>query len=109
MYTFQFLKAHGEIKLNVACSIGIVCQVQMIMVAIIFSSESKGLVPFHSFIFPEFVPFHFLAGFHKKLHFHLLAFTHAEYELTYYNFVSKCLNDLRYSKRDFHASGLLNI
>ena len=66
-------------------------------------------MPFGAHVFPVVVPFHFFARAHKKLHFHLFKFAHAEDELTCYNFISEGFANLCNPKRDFHAARFLDI
>src|SRR5690349_550576 len=109
MDTLEFFEAHREIELNVTRCIGIVCQVKVVVEAIVFSAKAQRLMPLHSFFFPEFIPLHFFAWLDEELHFHLFKFTHAEYKLARNDFISECFSNLGDTKRNFHSSRFLNV
>src|SRR6266511_6006549 len=66
-------------------------------------------MPFHSCLFPVFIPFFLSARANKELHFHLFKFAHTEYKLTRNNFITKGLTCLSNPKRNFHSCCFLHI
>src|SRR5690606_11032069 len=66
-------------------------------------------MPFQASFFPVFVPSEFIAGFYKKLHFHLFELSHSEDELSSNDFVTESFSGLGNSEWDFHSSGFLHV
>ena len=66
-------------------------------------------MPFEPYFFPCFKPFELLSRAYEKLHFHLLEFTHAEYKLPSYYFITECFPYLSDSERNAHAACFLYV
>src|SRR5687767_6524563 len=107
MNTFHFLETNWEIIFDIACSISIMRQFHMIMKPVFLFWNAQAEVPLHSFFFPELVPLFLRTRPDKKLHFHLLEFTHPENKLPGNNFISECFAYLCNTKRNFKATGFL--
>src|SRR4051812_28772457 len=99
MNSFQLLEAKWKFKLDVAGSVGIMSQLQVIVEAMLAVRKAKGAMPFHAGIFPFVVPLHFCSRFYEELHLHLLKLAHAEDELARNDFVTKCFSGLRNAER----------
>ena len=96
-------------ELNVGCSICIVRQLLVVVVAIVLVTHSKSLVPRQTVLLPIVEPFHFRARLAEELHFHLFKFAHTEHELAGYYLVAESLSNLCNTERQLHATSLLNI
>src|ERR1700730_11393208 len=94
MDTFNFFKADGKFIFNITGGVSIMRQLYVVMEPIFFLWNTKTQMPFHSFLFPEVVPFLLCAGPDEELHLHLLEFPHPENELAGNNLISECLTDL---------------
>src|ERR1051326_8623465 len=66
-------------------------------------------MPFHSFLFPVFIPLFLCSWTNEELHFHLFKLSHAKNKLPCYDLITKCFPYLCNSKRNFHSSGFLHI
>ena len=107
--SLQFFEAEREVKLDICCRIGIVSKFFVIVIAVVLLWYAQSQMPLHSCLLPILKPFEFFSRTDKKLHLHLLKFSHSEDKLTCNNLISECLSDLSNTKWDFHSSGLLNI
>ncbi|MCY1538223.1 hypothetical protein D9M68_737520 [compost metagenome] len=66
-------------------------------------------MPFKPGLFPVFKPFFVFTRTNKKLHFHLLKFTHPHDKLAGNYFIPEGLTDLGNTERNFHPAGLLYV
>ncbi len=107
--TFHFLEAERHLEFDVGGGVGIVGQLVVVVVAVFFIAEAESLVPAQTEFFPGLEPFHFRAGAHEKLHFHLFELSHAEDELAGHNLVTEGLANLSDTEGDAHAAGLLHV
>src|SRR5260221_14301284 len=71
--------------------------------------QAKHFIKAQSTLNPCFKKLIRLFALAEKLHLHLLKFTHTEEELAWSNFVTKCLTNLRNTKRNFYTIGRNNI
>src|SRR3989338_9167195 len=101
--TFQFFKAHWKIKFDITGCVCIMGQLNVVMKAVVLITQAQLSVPLHPGFLPVFIPLHLFAWTHKKLHFNLLKFAHAENELTGYNLVAEGLTNLCNTKRNLHS------
>ncbi len=106
---FDFFKAKGKFKFNIRSGIRVVCQLVVVVVAVVRGVKAQGQMPAQTGLLPVLVPFHFGSGHDEELHFHLLKFTHAENELARYDFISEGLTDLGNAKRNFHSARLVDV
>ena len=109
MYAFHLFETEGHAELDVGCGVGIVRQLFVVVKAVVLSTKSQCLMPFHTRFFPLVEPIELGAGRNEELHFHLLELAHAEDKLARHNFVSECLSYLRDAKRHFHAARFLHV
>src|SRR5690606_17174887 len=109
MDAFHFLESYREFEFNIAGSLCVMRQLKMIVIPVFLFGNSETEMPLQSFGLPELVPRSFSSGADEELHFHLLEFAHAEYELPRYNFISECLSNLRNAEWNLHPSRLLHI
>ena len=109
VYALHLLEAKWHEKLDVGGGVGIVCQLLVVVEAILVVAQAQGLVPLQAGLLPELKPLHLLAGTHKELHLHLLKLAHAEDELASHYLVAEGLAYLRDTEGDAHAAGLLHI
>src|SRR4051812_23563943 len=107
MNTLHFFKTNGEIVLNICSSVGIMCQLHVIMKAVFFFWNAQAQVPFHSLLFPELVPLFLCTGANEKLHLHLLKLAHPENKLTGYDLIAECFSNLCNTERNFHPASFL--
>src|SRR5574344_1235827 len=109
MDTLHFLESERHLKFDIGSGIGIMGQFLMIVETIIFSTETKSLMPFHTDFLPFREPFHLSTRFNEELHLHLFKLAHTEDELTGYNLITESLAYLSDSKRYLHTACLLYI
>ena len=106
---FHFFETEGHAEFHVAGGVGIVRQLFVVVEAIVLCAEAECLVPSHACLLPLFEPLKLGAGFHEVLHFHLLELSHAEDELSGYDFVAEGFSDLGDAERNLHAAGFLHV
>src|SRR5574344_111564 len=109
MDTLHFLESERHLKFDIGSGIGIMGQFLMIVETIIFSTETKSLMPFHTDFLPFREPFHLCTRFNEELHRHLFKLAHTEDELTGYNLITESLAYLSDSKRYLHTACFLYI
>src|SRR5574344_58133 len=109
MDPFQLLKSKGKIKVYIAGRIGIVSHFIVVMITVFFPISTQRKMPVQTHFFPVFIPFHFISRAYKKLHFHLLKFTHPENELSCNYLISESFTNLCNAKGDFHTATLLYV
>src|SRR5688572_28312356 len=109
MYAFHLLETERKVIFYIYCRFCIMRQLHMIVKAVMIRIEPQRFMPAHALFLTVFVPLVFSSGPHKKLHFHLLEFTHAHDELPCYYLISESLACLRNTKRDLHPAGFLDI
>ena len=95
---FHFLEAKGHLKLDIGSRIGVMSQFVVVMKAVLVVTQAQGLVPFEAGFLPLSEPIEFSTRFDKKLHLHLLEFTHAENKLTGHDFVAEGFSNLGYTE-----------
>src|ERR1700749_4442568 len=99
MYAFYFFKTERELVFNIKCSIGIMRQLSVLMITIFFRTCTQSKMPFQSHSFPMLKPLFLSAWANKELHFHLLKFTHTDYELPCNHLITECFSYLCDTKR----------
>ena len=109
MDAFYFFESEWHLEFDVGCCVGVVCQFVVVVESVVFCSESEVLVPCHACFFPFCEPVEFGSWLDEELHFHLFEFSHAEDELSCYDFVAECFSYLCDSEWYFHAAGLLYV
>src|SRR5450759_141303 len=109
MYSFNLLEPEGKFKFNISGSICVMGKFDMIVEAVILTTETESLMPSHSHLFPFLKPLKFTSRLYKKLHLHLFKFPHPEYKLSGNYFIAECFSYLCNSKRYLHSPCLLNI
>src|SRR5690606_19756888 len=109
MDALHFLESYRELEFDIAGSLCVMRQFKMIVIPVFLFGNSETKMPLQSFGLPELVPRSFSAGANEELHFHLLEFAHAEYELPRHNFISECLSNLRNAEGNLHPSCFLHI
>ncbi len=107
--SFQLFESEREPEFNIACGVGIMCQLVVIVVPVHVFSQAKGQVPAQSHLLPVCIPLHFLSRLDEELHFHLLEFPHSENKLPGNNLVAERFPGLGYPKRDLHSPTFLDI
>ena len=107
--TLQFLEAEGEVELNIGRGVGVVGQFLVIVETVVLGTHSQVHMPLHAGFLPFFEPFQFRSRFDEELHFHLLEFTHAENELSGYDFVTESFPDLGDTERNLHTACFLHV
>src|SRR3712207_4980737 len=108
MNALNLLKSERHLKLYVGCSIGIVRQLLMVVVAIVLVTHAKSLMPGQSMLLPVLKPLHFSAGLAEELHLHLLELAHTEDELAGHNLISEGLTYLCYAEWELLPGALLH-
>ncbi len=107
--TLYLLETERHLELDVGSGIGIMSELLMVVVTILFIAQPQRLVPFQAGLLPFLEPFKFRSGTHEELHFHLLELTHTENKLTRHNLVAESLADLGDTEGDAHAAGFLHV
>ena len=105
----HFFESERHLVLDVGSRVGIVCQLIVIVEAVLVRAKTKSLVPFHPYFFPVFEPIQLFTRYDEELHLHLLELPHAEDKLACHDLVTERFPDLRDPKRHFHAPGLLHV
>jgi len=95
---FHFLETEGHLKLNIGGCVGVVSQFIVVVETVLVVTQAQGLVPFEAGFLPLSEPIEFSTRFDKKLHLHLLEFTHAENKLTGHDFVAEGFSNLGYTE-----------
>src|SRR5215204_97144 len=109
MYSLNFLKSKWKTIFYIYGVIRIKRRLSMNVPMVLFGRYAKTQMPLHSLFAPILVPFFLSTGPNKKLHFHLLKFTHSENKLPCHNLVPECFSNLCNTKRNFHSAGFLHI
>ena len=109
VYALNLLESERHLELDVGGGVGIVGKLLVVVETVFLIAETESLVPFEASLAPCVEPFELLARTHEELHLHLFELAHAENELTCHNLVAECFSDLRYAKRNAHASCLLHV
>ena len=107
--TFHFFETEWHQELDICCSISIVSQFIVVVIAVAGITEAQRFMPFQTNLLPFLEPFKLIAWTHEELHFHLLELAHAEDELAGYDFVTESLTNLGDTERNLHATGFLYI
>src|SRR5690606_6452027 len=107
--TLQLLEAHWKVEVYITGGISIVRQFHMVMEAIFGRVYTQVQMPFDALCFPVFIPLLLRAGANKKLHFHLLKFSHTENEASGHNLITESFANLCNAKRNFHSGRFLHI
>ena len=84
-------------------------QFLVVVETVVLCAHTKVHVPFHTGFLPLFEPVKLCSGLDEELHFHLLEFPHAEYELAGHNLIPEGLTYLCDAKRNLHPAGLLHV
>src|SRR3989344_2332415 len=113
MNTFKLAPSEWRIIFNICGRPGIMGAFVWLMIAkpYVFFGNTKPNVPGHPLFFPVrkyAFPF-FLLRPDKVLKLHLFKFAASEGKISRRNFISKCLSDLRNTKRNLHARGVNDI
>src|SRR5512136_1677163 len=109
MDAFDFFEPEREPVLDIRSCVGIMCQFIVIMETVVLVSEAEGTVPFHPCLFPLPEPFELSARLHKKLHFHLFKFPHAEDKLSGNDLIPEGFSYLGNAKGKLHSARLLHV
>src|SRR5690606_25407345 len=107
--TFQLFEAHWKVEFYITGGISIVRQFHMVMEAILGRVYTQVQMPFDALCFPVFIPLLLRAGANKKLHFHLVKFSHTKNEASVPKFITESFTNLCISKRIFNSALFLNI
>ena len=107
----EFLPAEREFILDVVGVRGIVRELilAVLMPAQLLWPNPESFHPLHPFRAPGLEPFVLGAGFHEKLHLHLFELASPKDEVAGRDLVAERLADLRNSKGDLLARGLLHV
>src|SRR5882724_8029146 len=109
MNAFDLLKTEREFIFNIAGGLGIMGQLDMIVVTVFLPGYAQAQMPVHTPSLPFLIPFIFSSGTDEELHFHLFELAHAEDELPGHDLVAEGLADLGDAKGDLHAARFLDI
>ena len=107
--SLHLAEAKGHLKLDVCCRIGIVCQLLMVVEAVLLVPETEILVPLHPRSLPLLKPVNLRPGLHEELHLHLLKLAHTEDKLPRHDLIAERLTDLCDAEGDLHTTRLLDI
>ncbi len=107
--TLHLLEAEGHVELDVGGSVGVVCQLVVVVEAVVLSAEAQSLVPGHTRLLPLREPLKLGAGLHEELHLHLLELAHTEDELACHNLIAEGLTNLCDTEGQLHAARLLHV
>ena len=109
MNPLHLFKSKRKIVFNIHRSIGVVCQLHVVVVSVFCICSPQSLVPFQALRLPKLVKFQFCAWLAEKLHLHLLKLLHPHDELSRHNLVPKRFSCLGDTKRQLHPSGFLHV
>ncbi len=107
--TFHFFETEWHQELDICCSISIVSQFIVVVIAVAGITEAQRFMPFQTNLLPFLEPIQFRSRFYKELHLHLFELTHTEDELTGNNLITESLTNLGNTERYFHTTGFLHI
>ena len=111
VHPFELAKAHGEFVLDIPGVFRVMGELvrTMLVPAELVHANTVFLVKSPALFAPEIEPLHVFAGFHEKLHLHLLEFACTENEVLGDDFVPERLAYLRNPERNLEPVRLGNI
>ena len=107
--TLHLLEAKRHVEFDVGGGVGVVGELLVVVVAVVFVAHAERLVPGQTMLLPVVEPLHLRAGLAEELHLHLLKLAHAEDELSGHDLVAEGLADLGNAEGQLHASRLLYV